>query len=115
MTLTTRIVGALVLAALIPMAVVLAVPLSQSKKTADDQTAAHLSRVREQTERLIAGERAGAKKAADRAADALKSDRAWQADVIRGPELVAQPVAAALASRFGLDVVTILSASGTTL
>jgi signal transduction histidine kinase len=115
MTLTTRIVGALVLAALIPMAVVLAVPLSQSKKSADDQTAGHLARVREQTERLIAGERAAAKKAADRAAEALGSDHTWQTAVIRGPEADAQPVAAALGSRFGLDRVKILGASGTTL
>src|SRR5262245_61743746 len=109
MTLTTRIVGALILAALIPMAVVLAVPLAQQQRAADDETAARLARVREQAEKLIATERAAVQKAADRAAEALGSDHAWQTAVIRGPEAVAQPVAAGLASRFGLDSVKIAS------
>jgi hypothetical protein len=115
MILRTRIVGALVLAALIPMAVVLAVPLVQAEKRASDQTARRLDDARRQAESLIERERAGLSSAADHAAKALAADRDDVAAVLRGPESEARPVAERLASRFGLDGVAVLGASGTTL
>ena len=115
MTLKTRIVAALVLAALIPMAVVLAVPLVQAKKRASEETARRLEDARRQAETLIERERAGLRSAADHAAETFAADRYDVAAVVRGPESVARSVAGRLAGRYGLDGVEVLGASGTTL
>jgi nitrogen fixation/metabolism regulation signal transduction histidine kinase len=115
MTLRTRIVAALVLAALIPMAVVLAVPLVQAKRRASDETSRRLEDARKQAEILVEKERAGLRAAADRAAEALAADRDAIADVVRGPESVARRAAGALAGRYGLHGVEVLGASGATL
>jgi signal transduction histidine kinase len=115
MTLRTRIVAALVLAALIPMAVVLAVPLAQAERRAEEATARSLELARKNATFLLEKERALTRAAADRAAAALKENHASQTAVVRGPEPVAGPVAAALAEHFGLDRVEIRSASGSEL
>jgi nitrogen fixation/metabolism regulation signal transduction histidine kinase len=115
MTLRTRIVAALVLAALIPMAVVLAVPLIQANKRASEATAQRLEDARRRAELLIERERAGLRNAADHAAESLAGDRDDIAAVLRGPESLARPVAARLAGRYGLDRVEVLGASGGTL
>jgi nitrogen fixation/metabolism regulation signal transduction histidine kinase len=115
MTLRTRIVAALVLAALIPMAVVLAVSLVQAEKRAADDTARLLAVAQSQTEILLEFERAFARTAADRAAEALSANSAGLAAVVRGPESVARPVAAALAERCRLDRLEVQGASGSTL
>lgn len=115
MTLRTRIVAALVLAALIPMAVVLAVHLVQAEKRAADETARLLTVAQSQTEILLENERAAVRIAADRAAEALSADSNGLAAVVRGPESVAHPVAAALAERCGLDRLEVQGASGGTL
>jgi two-component system nitrogen regulation sensor histidine kinase NtrY len=115
MTLRTRIVAALVLAALIPMAVVLAVGLVQAEKRAGEETDRRMTRAREQAEALVEIERSLARSAADRAAESLAADRNELAAVLRGPESVARPVAAVLAARHGLDRVEILGSSGLTL
>jgi signal transduction histidine kinase len=119
MILRTRIVGALVLAALIPMAVVLAVPLVQANKRASDQTARRLDDARGRAELLIEQERAKLRDDVDHAAEALAADRDDVAAVLRGPESLAQPaagrLAGRLADRFALDGVEVLGASGTTL
>jgi len=115
MTLRTRIVAALVLAALIPMAVVLAVPLVQAERRASDETARRLGVARAQAEILLEKERAAARDAADRAAEALAADHGAVVAVVRGPESVARPRAEALAERFRLDRVVVLGASGVAL
>jgi len=115
MTLRTRIVAALVLAALIPMAVVLAVPLVQAEKRAGDVTVRLMEQARTRAAALVEKERATARSAADRAAASLANDRNELAAVLRGPESVARPVAGTLAARFGLDRVEILGSSGVTL
>ena len=115
MTLTTRIVAALVLAALIPMAVVLAVPLVQAGKRASEETSLRLERARGVATFLIESQRATTGAAADHAAKDLANDREGLAALVRGPESVADPVVGTLASRFGLDRVEVLSASGATL
>jgi signal transduction histidine kinase len=115
MTLRTRIVAALVLAALIPMAVVLAVPLAQAERRAEEATARSLELARTNATFLLEKERALTRAAADRAAAALRENHASQTAVVRGPEPVAGPVAAALAEHFGLDRVEIRSASGSEL
>jgi signal transduction histidine kinase len=114
MNLRTRIVAALVLAALIPMAVVLAVPLVQAEKRAHEETGRRMDHAREQLEALLENERSAVRSGADRAAKALTADRNDQAAVLRGPESVARPVAAALAA-YGLDRVEILGSTGVTL
>ena len=115
MTLRTRIVAALVLAALIPMAVVLAVPLVQAEKRANDETAVRIELALTQASKLVEKERVVTAALADRAANALATDHSAIAAVVRGPESVARPKAEALAERFGLDRVEVLGASGTTL
>jgi signal transduction histidine kinase len=115
MTLRTRIVAALVLAALIPMAVVLLVPLAQAEKRAEEATARALELAGRNMTFLIEKERAGTRTAADRAAAALAENHASLTAVVRGPESVARPVAAGLAERFGLDRVEIRGASGVVL
>jgi signal transduction histidine kinase len=115
MNLRTRIVAALVLAALIPMAVALAVPLVQAEKRAGDVTARLMEEARTRAEALVEIERAAARSEADRAAESLESDRNDLAAVLRGPESVARPVAAAIAARHRLDRVEILGSSGVTL
>jgi two-component system nitrogen regulation sensor histidine kinase NtrY len=115
MTLRSRIVAALVFAALIPMAVVLAVPLTQSRRHASDETARRLENARAQAEILVEKERAQSRAGADCAALALAANRAALAAVVRGPESVARPVAANLAERCGLGRVEVLGAAGVTL
>jgi signal transduction histidine kinase len=108
-------VAAFVLAALIPMAVVLAVPLVRAEKRASDQTAKLLDAVRRQAESLIERERVGLRSDADHAAEALAADHDDVAAVVRGPESVARPVAGRIAGRFDLDGVEVVAASGATL
>ena len=115
MTLRTRIVAALVLAALIPMAVVLAVPLVQAEKRANEQTIHGMEQARVQAVALLEKERTAARIDADRAASSLASNRSALTAVVRGPEPLARPVAAALAERFGFDRVEVVGASGATL
>jgi len=115
MTLRSRIVAALVFAALIPMAVVIAVPLVQASKRAGEQTARRREAAREQAAMLLEQERATARVAADRAAEALAADRSGVAAVLRGPEPVARPVVAVLAERCRLDRLEVLGASGVAL
>ncbi len=115
MTLRTRIVAALVLAALIPMAVVLAVPLVQAEKRANEETAKATALALKQASKLVERERVRAATDADDAAEALAADRDAIAAVLRGPESVAQPTAKALAERFDLDRVEVLGASGAAL
>lgn len=91
MTLRTRIVAALVLAALIPMAVVLAVPLVQAEKRAAEETAKATALALRQASKLVERARIDAATAADGAAEALAADRDAIAAVLRGPESVARP------------------------
>ncbi len=115
MTLRMRIVAALVLAALIPMAVVLAVPLIEAGKRADGETEEKRDLARNQASRLLEKEKQKARASADAAASGLANNRAALAAVLRGPESVARPVASDLAEKLGLDRVEVLAASGTTL
>ncbi len=115
MTLRTRIVAALVLAALIPMAVVLAVPLVQAEKRAAEQTAKATELTLKQASKLVEFERVAAATDADGAAKALAGDRDATAAVLRGPESVARPRAEALAARFRLDRLDLLDEFGATL
>jgi signal transduction histidine kinase len=115
MTLRTRIVAALVLAALIPMAVVLAVPLVQANKRASAETAERLAGTKRLAEILVERQRALLRIDADRAAVALSSNRDAVAAVVRGPESDASPVAGTLARQFGLSGIEVLGATGSAL
>ena len=115
MTLGTRIVGALSLAALMPMVVVIAVPLIQAEKRAAEETSHRLDQARRQAELLVADGRRDLAQAADRAAGDLAGEKDALVAVVRGPEGVARPVARALAERHGLSRVAIVGETGTTL
>ena len=115
MTLRARIVAALVLAALIPMAVALAVPLIQAEKRANEQTTHNMEQARVQAIALLEKEQSAARIDADRAAKSLAANRSDLTALVRGPEPLARPVAAVLAERFGFDRVEVLGASGATL
>ncbi len=115
MTLRARIVVALVLAALIPMAVVLAVPMVQAEKRAADETTRRLAQALVQASILLGQEQTAARSSADRAAGSLALDRGALAAVLRGPESVARPVTRALAERFDLDRVEVIAENGVTL
>ena len=112
MTLRLRIVVALVLAALVPMAVVLVVPLLSAKRRADDETTARIAAARRQAEVLLERERALLTGGATHAADDLAADRDGLPAVLRGPESLAVPVARRLAERYGLDRVSISGEAG---
>ena len=115
MTLRARIVAALVLAALVPMAVVLVVPLFRAQRRASDETEARVERATRQAKVLLARERAVTRLATDRAASELESDRAALAALLRGPQALASPVARALRERYGLDRLVITTDSGAVL
>jgi two-component system, NtrC family, nitrogen regulation sensor histidine kinase NtrY len=115
LTLRARIVAALVLAALIPMAVVIAVPLVQAEKRAAAETAVREASARTQAGILLDEQRAAMRADADRAAESLAGNRPDLAAVVRGPESAARPVAFGLAERFAFDRVEVLGASGATL
>jgi two-component system nitrogen regulation sensor histidine kinase NtrY len=115
MTLRARIVAALVLAALVPMPVVLAVFLGQAQRRAADETARRMDQARKLALNLVAQERDKTSVGADLAAESLRASRDAVAAVVRGPESVARPVASGLAERCGLDRLAIQGASGATL
>ena len=115
MTLGARIVGALILAALVPMAVVLAVPLWQAQKRAGEQTASALELARRQAGILLDDERRALREAADRAAGDLASDHDALAAVVRGPEGPARAAVRGLAERNGLEGLEVASQGGAPL
>ena len=115
MTLRTRIVGALIVAALLPMAVVLAVPLAQAERRAREETARRVSHAQRLATDLVDESRASMAAAADQAAGDLASDHDALTAVLRGPESVARPVARGLAERHGLATVAVSGESGVVL
>jgi nitrogen fixation/metabolism regulation signal transduction histidine kinase len=115
MTLRTRIVGALIVAALLPMAVVLAVPLAQAQRRAREDTAERVAKAQQFATTLVNEARASMAHAADQAAGDLASDHDALTAVLRGPESVAHPVARGLAERYGLAGVEISGESGIVL
>ncbi|HEX4826418.1 MAG TPA: ATP-binding protein [Candidatus Polarisedimenticolaceae bacterium] len=115
MTLQTRIVGALVVAALVPMAVVIAVPLAQSRKRADEETAHRRDRALKLAAVLLNDERRSLATEADRAARELGAEPEDLAALVRGPEAIAKPVAVRLAERHGFTAVSILGDADVTL
>ncbi len=112
MTLGARIVAVLALAALLPMAVVLIVPLTQAERRARDETARRVATAGSQASAVLAEERAALRADADRAAAALSGSTADQITLVRGPETAARSVASNLAERFRLDSVEITSTDG---
>jgi len=115
MTLRIRIVAALVLAALIPMAVVLAVPLVQAEKRANEVTAKRVELAQKQASSRVERARVAFGVEVDRAAKALAADRNAIAAGARATLGLAPATAEALALRFGLDRVEIVGASGVPL
>ena len=115
MTLRARIVALLLLAALLPMAVVLVVPLLRAGRRADEETARRVAQARRQAEILLAREKAAASESADRAATDLAASRDLWSAALRGPEAVAAPVARTLAERYGLDRLSIRADGGAVL
>jgi signal transduction histidine kinase len=115
MTLRSRLVIALALAALVPTAVVVTVPLLQARRRAASETEARVAQAARQAGVLLEEERAGLADAADRAAADLRANRDGIAALLRGPEGLASPVARGLAQDFGLDRIRLLGGSGTVL
>lgn len=115
MTLRTRLVAALLAAALVPMALVVVVPLLRSVDRAREETRGRVEAARRQATVLLDQERDRLKDAADRAASDLASDPRRLAAVLRGPEAVASPVARGLAERYSCDRIVITSESGAVL
>jgi two-component system, NtrC family, nitrogen regulation sensor histidine kinase NtrY len=115
MTLGTRIVAALILVALIPMVVVLALTLVQAEQRARGETERRTAQARRQASILLDAEASDLRAAADRAAADLSADRDGLIAVRRGPEAAARPVARALAERHGLTRVEIRGGTGATL
>jgi nitrogen fixation/metabolism regulation signal transduction histidine kinase len=104
MTLRSRLVIALALAALVPTAVVVTVPLLQARRRAASETEARVAQAARQAGVLLEEERAGLADAADRAAADLRANRDGIAAQLRG-----------LAQDFGLDRIRLLGGSGTVL
>ena len=96
-----------VAAALVPTAIVVAVPLLAAGRRADEETLRRIDRAGRQARLLLEEERTGLEGAADRAAADLRGDREALAAVLRGPEGPAGGAARAVAERFGLDRVRI--------
>lgn len=115
MTLGARIVAALSLAALVPMAVVLAVPLVRAGSRARQETARLVEDASRKGGILLDGESTSLREAADRAAKDLAGDRESVSAFVRGPERLAQPVARGLAERYRFDRVVVTGGSGLTL
>ncbi len=112
MTLRLRLTLALTLAALLPMAVVVGVPMLGAEERAKEEADERLSHARHQAEVLLGRHR---KETADRvgqAAVALDRDRAGIASLLEGPETAARATTRGLAERHGLDELDILDGDG---
>jgi two-component system nitrogen regulation sensor histidine kinase NtrY len=114
-TLRTRLVAALLAAAIVPMALVVVVPLLRAADRAREDTSRRVEDARRQAAVLLDRERDQLKEAADRAASDLASDRQGLPAILRGPEAVASPVAGTLAERYSCDRIVVTSESGAIL
>jgi two-component system nitrogen regulation sensor histidine kinase NtrY len=114
-TLRTRLVAALLTAALVPMALVVVVPLLRAVDRAREETRVRVEAARRQAGALLDQERDRLKDAADRAASDLASDARGLASVLRGPEAAASTVARGLAERHACDRIVVSSEAGTIL
>ncbi len=103
MTLRSRLALAMMLAAVLPTAVVVGVPLLRAQARAREEAEQRLDVVRRLASFLIDGAGADAAARVARAAEELARDRTALGFVLRGPEDAARPVARALAERHGLD------------
>ncbi len=108
MTLRSRLALAMMVAAVLPTAVVVGVPLLRAEARAREEERQRLDLVRRLAEFLVHGSRANATGRVRRAAEELARDPAALRFVLRGPEDAARPVARALAERHGLDHLEIL-------
>jgi signal transduction histidine kinase len=115
MTLRVRLVVALVIAAVLPVAVAVGVPLLRAERRAGADADRRLALARRQAEILLAELSRQTAERADRAAYDLAHDAAAIDALVVGPEQRAQEVARPLAERNGLDTLEVRSASGTLL
>jgi signal transduction histidine kinase len=112
MSLRLKLVFALILAALLPMAVVVGVPLLRAGKEAQAETVLRLERAHRQAEILIRRHERDATAAIEQAASDLRDDPQGRQALLQGPEDVARTIPRVLAERHDLDHVEILKADG---
>src|SRR5262245_48355114 len=115
MTLRVRLILALVIAALLPLAVAVGVPLLRAGRRAQDDAARRLDLAERQARVLVSQLEQQTGALADRAAYDLGHDRAAVDALVVGPEQRAREVARPLAERNGLDYLEIRGPSGAPL
>lgn len=108
MTLRSRLALAMMVAAVLPTAVVVGVPLLRAEARAREEAQQRLDLVRRLAAFLIDESGGDAAARVARAAEELARDRTALGFVLRGPGDAARPVARTLAERHGLDHLEIL-------
>ena len=115
MSLRLRLALALMFAAIVPMALVIALPLFNARTRAAEEARARLEQARRQTALLVERERAETIALVERAAADLAREPGAAGILERGPASRARVLAQGLASRHGLDHLELRSAEGTVL
>lgn len=116
MTLRMRLIGALILAALMPMAVAVGVAMLRAEKRAQEEASMRLETVRRQALLLIERQESETRSSLARAAEDLSRDSAALESLLGAESRPASSgVARALAVEHGLDYVEILGADDTVL
>lgn len=115
MTLRLRLFVALLLAALVPMALVVGYPLFQAERRAKADAERRLDLATRQAAIVAQRQRDDVASRLRRAADDLARDPSGVRSLVEGPDPPARAVARGLAERHGLRYVEVLGAAGTRL
>lgn len=115
MSLRLKLVFALTLTALLPMAVVVGVPMLRAERTAQQEAAQRLDRTCHQAQILVGRHARDASARLEQAALALARDEKAGAVLLRGPDADARAIMRELADSHDLDHLEILNPDGTVL
>jgi signal transduction histidine kinase len=115
MSLRSRLALAMMMAALLPTAVVVGVPLLRAEARAREEQDRRLDLAQRLASFLVHSFRGDTAARVERAAEELGRDRAMLAAVLRGPEEVARSAVRSLAERLGLDHLEVLDEAGVVL
>jgi signal transduction histidine kinase len=115
MSLRLRLALALMLAAIVPMGLVIALPLLNARTRAAHEARARLEQARRQAALLVERERAETIALVERAAADLGHEPGAAGILVHGPASRARALARTLASRHGLDHLELRNADGTVL
>lgn len=112
MSLRVKLVLAMMMMALVPMAIALAVPVWQAQQRVQQEAALRLSRAERQARTVVSRFEARVRERTRQAATDVDADRQMQNSLLRGPQAAADAVATNLAGRHALDRLDITDGRG---